>query len=256
MGAGSSSKNKLDIMNQTLNNAFISSIQNCGSSSLQLQEIDVKGSGNVLNDVQMKQVVNSVMKCASSQQAISDMAAKMAETIKQTAAAQNIALVGALQDSSSETDTNIKNIVSNYINMQSVQNITSNAVQKQTIKVDGANNVLMNISMDQFYKNLTEAAAEQVAKLSSAVVADTSAEQSSTSTSTNFIAEIFDSVGKMITGNFLIFAIILIACIGGFLIWWSSGGADFASQGMDLYAEQQGLGQGEEQYGEQEQPIQ
>jgi hypothetical protein len=38
----------------------------------------------------------------------------------------------------------------------------------------------------------------------------------------------------------------MIAVIAGFLYWWTSGGSDLADKGLDMYAEQQGYGQGEE----------
>lgn len=249
---GSSSKSTLSVMNQSINSAMISSIQNCGSSSVQMQEINVVGSGNVLNNVQMKQAIDSVTKCASDQSAMSDMTAKMAAAIKQTADSQGVALIGALQGSSSDVNTKIQNIVSNYINLQSMQNIVNNAVQKQTIKVDGTNNTLINISMDQFYKNITDAAASQTAALTTAVVADTQAEQHASSTTTDPISDAIKAVGSIITGNFLIFALIMIAVIAGFLYWWTSGGDEFASRGMDLYAQQQGYGSGEQEGYEQE----
>lgn len=253
MGNGTSSKSNMEVINQSINSAMISSIQNCASNSLQIQEIDVKGSGNVLNDVQMKQAITSITKCASDQSAMSDMTAKMAAAIKQTADSQGVALIGALQGSSSEVNTKIQNIVSNYINLQSMQNIVSAAVQKQTVKVDGTNNVLINISMDQLYKNLTDAAASQTAALTTAVVSDVQAEQQASSKVEDPISNAIKAIGDLIMGNFLIFALIMIACLGAFLLWWNSGGADFASQGMDLYAQQQGLGQSEyEQQGEYE----
>lgn len=247
MGNGTSSKSNMEVMNESINSAMISSIQSCGSQSTQIQEIKVKGTGNVLNDIQMKQAIDTVTKCASDQSAMSDMTAKMASAIKQTADSQGVALIGALQGASSEVNTKIKNVVSNYINLQSMQNIVSAAIQKQTIDVDGSNNVLMNISMDQFYKNLTDAAASQTAKLTTAVVSETTAEQQASSKVQDPISNAIKAIGDLIMGNFLIFALIMIACIGGFLIWWQSGGDAFASQGMDLYAEQQGLGQGDQE---------
>lgn len=256
MGNSTSSKSTTDILTQSINDAMIQSIQQCGSTSLQIQNIDVKGSGNVLNNVQMKQAVDSVMKCASSQEAMSAMAANIANTIKQTADSQGVALLGALQGADSQTNTKIKNIVENHINMQSVQSIMSAAIQKQTISVDGSNNVLMNISMDQLYKNITEAAAQQVAKIVSDITSSSTAEQSASSKVRDPISDAIKAIGDLIMGNFLIFALIMIALMAAALYWWNSGGMEFAQDGMALYAEQQGLGQsGDEQgyEGEQQQ---
>ncbi len=248
MGNKSSSSTKTEVLNQAVNDALIKSVQQCSTAALQNQLIEVVGDGNTLDNVEMSQKLTSLAKCASSQEAVSALAANMASQLKQTAEAQNTALLGALQGSESKTEAEIQNIIENHITLDSMQSMISTLEQKQTITVVGKGNTLKNISMAQTMEAISTIMSDQVSKISSELTTNSSAEQAASSKVDDPITNALKAIGEIMTGPLKMFVIIFIVLIVGFLVWWSSGGSDIASQGLDMYAAQQGQLEQEPQY--------
>jgi hypothetical protein len=151
---GTVTKSKSDLLSESINDIVVNSMQNCSSNSDIEQIINVKGQGNVLSDIEMDQVFNTVMTCVNKSEWMADLQTQIEEKLNQSAASQSVAVLGALGNSSANVTSTIRNSVKSAINVATVSNMVNNARQRQVINVEGVGNTVIKVSMNQVNNNI------------------------------------------------------------------------------------------------------
>ena len=218
MGAGgSTSRTSTDIYTQNVVEALSKSIQNCQSNTVINQQVIIKGNYNVVKKIRLVQGMKLSAQCAMDDKNIAAAQQAVENAIKQQSEAQNVALLGGLSKSSSETDLKIHNEVRAKISRETVQNIINNFNATQEFYLDGNSNIVEDVSMEQSMEALFDGCLQAVSQISAVQDIKTKADQTSKATQTNPISEIIGSIGKILTSIGGIYAVVLIVviCVGG-----------------------------------------
>lgn len=255
LGFGSSSTTTVSIYSKNISEMMAKSIQNCAGNTSIDMSIDIIGNNNVVKNVRMVQGVKLSTSCIMADSNISDIQQTVTNAIQQQSEAQNVAMLGAITSSDSEANTRISNEVRSVITRETLQNIINTYNAKMSILIDGNQNIVEDISMEQTMKILQDACLKAISKIKSVQDIETKAEQASKATQTNFISEIVDSIGDVITSVGAMWTIIIIVgmVVLGYII--ISGGPFSALFGSVGYDEQQAQAeqQQEQAYQQQEQ---
>ena len=232
---GSSSKSTTDIYTSNVVEALSKTIQNCSTGAAVSQSVVIKGNYNVVRKVRMVQTLNLSSSCAMSDQNVASAQQAVENAIKQQSEAQNVALLGALSSSDSETDVKIRNEVKAVINRETIQNIVNNFNATQSFFLDGNSNIVEDISMEQTMQVLFDGCLEAVSKISAVQDIMNKADQASKATQTNPISEIISAVGNIITslGGMWMIVIVVAIAVGGYILVSFGPGAFFGSAGED-----------------------
>ena len=231
---GSSSKTKSDIMTSSVNDVIVTSMQNCSSSSSISQIISVKGQGNVLSNVEMKQVFTSMMTCVNKTDWMADLQTKIENKIKEVASAQSVAVLGALGNSSADIDSKISSSVRNAINVTSMTNLINNVQQKQEISVEGQGNTLLNISMSQINNNIASSTQDLVGSISVLNDINNKLTQDANATQQDPIANLLKGLSDLLTGPMMWIAIMVVGGLIAFVMFAnSSAGQMLVSEGIN-----------------------
>lgn len=220
---GSSSKSKSDIFMESVNNAFVQSIQSCSMSSDVEQIVSVKGDGNILSNVELNQVYTSLLTCVQDVNMISKMQTDMQNAIKSAADSQSVALLGALGSSNSEVDSKIYNSVRNAINMTTMTQLVNNVKAMQTIYVQGSGNTLINVNLKQVNSNIASSSQQIVANIDVLNTIKSSLDQSSKSTQSDPISDLLNGLANLVSGPVMWFAIIIIGGLVILVIFLNTG---------------------------------
>ena len=238
---GSSSKSKSDIFMESVNDAFVQSIQSCSMSSDVQQIISIKGDGNTLSNVEMNQVYTSLLTCIQDVNMTSKMQNDMVNAIKSASESQSVALLGVLGSSSSEVDTKLHESVRNAINVTTLTQLVNNIKAAQTVYVQGSGNTLLNINMKQVNSNIASSSQQVVANIDVLNSLKNTIDQSSKATQQDPIANFLNGLANLVSGPIMWFAVILVGGLIILVIFLNTGaGATVMGMAQDQMQDSQG----------------
>jgi len=233
MGGGSS-KSKSDVFVESVNNAFITSIQSCSMNSNIEQIISIKGDGNVLSNVELNQVYSGLLTCVQDLNVIEKLQNDVTSAIKSSAEKQDVALLGVLNSGGSDVDTKIHHSVVSSINKTTMTQLVSDIKAMQTINIQGSGNTLLNINMKQVSSNIASSSQKVVSNIDVVNTIKNSLEQSSKSTQQDPIANLLKGLSDLVSGPIMWIAIIIIGGIIGLIIFLNTGaGASVLGMAQD-----------------------
>ncbi len=217
---GSSSKSTTDIYTSNVVEALSKSIQNCQSNTVINQQVVIKGNYNVVKKVRMVQGMKLAVSCALDDKNIAAAQQAVENAVKQQTEAQNVALLGALSSSDSDTDLKIRNEVKATITRETVQNIINNFNATQEFYLDGNSNIVEDISMEQSMEALFDGCLSALSQMSTVQDIQNKADQATKATQTNPISEIIGAIGSIFTSLGSMWTIIVIVAIvvGGYIV--------------------------------------
>lgn len=226
-GGGSKSKNKSEVVNDFVSKSIAENIMNCNNQSSVSQRIDVRGNYNVVKNVNMKQAFSLSSTCFQDSKVMNTMVNDIANSIKQSADAQNIALLGALSSSEAEVENYIYNGVKNEIQSSSIQNIVNSTNADQGIGITGNHNIVEDITMNQVVDMISKNSQSIINETDIANTAKTVVEQSASAKQENPLDAITDMIGAVMDGVMSPFR--MVAMIVGLIIvviaWSIFGGS-------------------------------
>lgn len=246
---GSDSKSKSDIFMETVNNAFVQSIQSCSMNSDVEQIISIKGDGNVLSNIEMNQVYTSLLTCVQDVNVVSKMQTDMENAIKSAAESQSVALLGALGSSSSDVDTKIHNSVKNAINVTTLTQLVNNIRAAQTVYVQGSGNTLININMKQVNNNIASSSQQVVANIDVLNTLKNTITQSAKATQQDPIANFLNGLANLVSGPIMWFAIMIVGGLVILVIFLNTGA------GASVIGMAQNQMNGQEEYEQEPTPL-
>lgn len=195
MGNSSSSSTKSSVFMEAITKAFMKNITKCMTSITLVQTLDIIGDGNNVSDSGQVQVQQYSVSCDQNTQAMADFQNKMADAIQQEAKNQDVAVLNAFGNSSSQVSTNIHNSVKNVLTLENVQAIFNEVNQKQGINIRGNNNIIRNFTQEQSLKMVATSAQKVLAQISAVANIVSQLDQKSSNTVENPVSQIIDSVG-------------------------------------------------------------
>jgi hypothetical protein len=224
------------------------STMNCQSTTLLSQKFVISGNFNTVSNTKMVQAVKLSTDCFNKAEALADIQNKLITAIDQTTKQQDVALLGAANFSKTQSKVDISNEVKQKITSASLTNMINSAQLDQAFIISGDNNIVDKFSMEQTIDIVSKAAGQLLSTLSSIQDIETKAKMETTSTITNPITELIDSIFGGIQGFAFIWVILAIAIIAGFVYLVSNGlflGSLFGGSSTTNVTMQPGAYQGE-----------
>lgn len=144
---GSSSKNKTEVTNESVNEAVAENIQKVSAAATANQEITVTGDNNTVCKNDLSQEVSVVAKGDFN----NDMAAKMQNDVmaKLKTAADSSSNIFGLAGSRAENESKVTNLVKNSFTMKNVQDCLGQLNLNQRITIGGSGNNVCGNKMKQ-----------------------------------------------------------------------------------------------------------
>lgn len=195
---GATSKNSIKSATKTVVEAMAKSIQNCKGNTVINQRVAITGNYNVVSGVRLVQGMKLSSACGLESSNIMNTQQAVANAIKQAADSQSVAVMGALGNSNANNLSDILNEVKTKITSETIQNIINNFNATQEFFLNGNNNIVNDISMEQSMQILYDNCLSALTKLDSIQKIENATDQQATSKQTNPIAEIVDSVGNVV----------------------------------------------------------
>ena len=231
-GGGSKTKNKSEVVNDFVSKSIAETIMNCNNQSSVSQRLDIRGNYNVVKGVDMKQAFSLSSQCFQDSQVMNKMVNDMANSVKQAADSQNIALLGALSKSQAEVDNYIYNSVKNEIKSSAIQNIVNATNAEQGIGINGNHNIVENVTMNQVVDMISKNSQSVINDTDVATRAKTAVDQSASAKQENPLDAITDMVGKVMDGVTSPFKMVIaiVGIIFAMIVWAIFGVSHAVSQ--------------------------
>jgi hypothetical protein len=239
-GGGSKTKNKSTVVNDFVSKSIAESIMNCNNQSSVSQRLDIRGNYNVVKNVNMKQAFSLSSQCFQDSKVMNNMVNEIANSVKQAAESQNIALLGALTKSTAEVDNYIYNSVKNEIKSSTIQNIVNATNAEQGIGITGNNNIVEDITMNQVVDMISKNAQSAINDTDISTRAKTAVDQSASAKQENPLDAITNMLGKVMDGVSSPFKMVIaiVGIIFVMIAWAIFGGHGSSSSGQIIYAPQ------------------
>ena len=223
MGNDSSSTATTTIDTSIAVKALAETIMNCTSNVQAGQSFIISGNGNIVSNSTQVQALSFNAECTQTSQNIADLQSKISAAIAQVASTQTQAVMSAISaGSDSDTNTNIRNDVSQNITQRTIQNIISNVTAQQSLIISGNNNVVSGFTQNQTLSVVTTACQNAINSLKSVVDMKTAVDQDSKNEQKDPIAGIINAVGGIVnsimTGMATMTGIVVLT-IGAVLIF-------------------------------------
>lgn len=219
---GQNTSNKFSATTQAIASVITSSIMNCGSNVLATQSFIVSGNFNQISNVKLVQAIKLSTNCINNAETVAKIQTDVANAIAQQASAQGQALIGALNNSNTNSSTIIKNEVQSHINTSSLTNLISSVQAAQNIIISGNNNIVDNFSAEQTSELVQNAACSLVNNLDSVAKLNAEADQKTTSTVVDPISEAIKGIMSGIQGIGMLWVILILGIIFGVIFLFTS----------------------------------
>lgn len=145
----SKSKNKAELINNTVQKVIFSTIQNCSGPINQQQIINIKNSRNVfISNVEMNQYASINMNCVNKIMNSTDFSSKLKSELTQVAQSEAAALNvnKSISENISKTVNNLTQVIQNTMSQTCSQSI----LQQQALIIDSSQNaVVQNVKFNQ-----------------------------------------------------------------------------------------------------------
>jgi hypothetical protein len=242
---GSSSKTNATVINEAVSELMLASMQSCSNEKDIVQEIVVKGQGNLLSDISMEQMYRSILTCANDTDWMSKLQTDIEDTIKQKADSKSLAFLGVLSESDSSVDSLVSKSVKDSINLKTVSDLVNKTRQKQSIYIEGKGNVLTNITMKQMNDDIASSTQALVGSIDILKKLKTDVDQEAKAAQDDPIANLLKGLSDIISGPIMWIGIIIIGGLIIFVVFMNSGaGASLIEQGSiqaQAYGRSKGL---------------
>jgi hypothetical protein len=168
-GGGSKQKTVSETLTDVATNILTETIQKCGVSLNQSQEIVISGSYNVASDITMDQSFSINSSCTQDAKSMAEIQNKMAQAMTQKAEQLGDSVFGAIggivgSKSKQDVENHIKTSIKNEITARTVQDIIQTVNNVQSIRVSGDRNIIRNIAMTQIGKLISQNAQSAIQK--------------------------------------------------------------------------------------------
>ena len=211
-----------DLTMQMSNDAKISSIIVADST----QAIAIFGNNNTVENIKMEMSVAVTNYCQNEAKLDAQLASSLASTFTGKLESSQVALLGAMNNSSSSVVNMVKNSISSAISTNTVQKCITKMGAEQSITITGNNNTVSNVTMEASRKavqtclNSSDLSGNIAAQLTSW------ADESAKSTQVGPLDGLFAVLGKLagapamiamalIAGGVIIFLVILFMLFKG-----------------------------------------
>jgi hypothetical protein len=220
MGGGSSSMSNVNNVTSSVTNAMAQAIMNCSGNTMTEQKFVLSGSYNAISNFKMVQAMSLSATCANSAENLASVQSAVTAAVTAAANAQAVAGIGSLTKSSSSTNINIHNDVTQNITSQTLTNVINTVNAVQSAVISGDNNIVSNFSEEQTLTIIQNACQSVISKMDSVQQIASSADAAATSTQTDPIASLFTGIAGVIdagfsgaTGMMWVYALVFIAII-------------------------------------------
>lgn len=221
---GSTSKSTTNAYTQNVVEALSRAIQNCEGNTVINQQVIIKGNYIVVRKLRLVQGMKLSSTCAMSDENMANIQQAVENAIKQNTEAQNVALLGAVSKSDSESSVSIHNEVKAKINRETIQGIINNFNATQTFYLDGNSNIVEDITMEQSMQVLYDQSFKALSELQSVQKLMNASDQTTKATQTNPISEIIGAIGDVISEFGWMWVIIVVVGLGVMAYVLVSGG--------------------------------
>ena len=213
---GSSSKTEVKTLQEQLNNVIISSVQSCEISSTQNQNVNIINSGfSFWRKYDVQQTTEIRSDCFSDVSRQTLVQNSIISTIANSSTADGVSLLSAFGASTSESTSNLTNIVRNNINFSNIQKTYTAISQQQSLSVINSGiSIYENITLTQGSQIFAAATLQELDKSGVFNKISTHLDASSkatTSSPLDFIAQIFSSYFYFV----MVFIFVILAAIVG-----------------------------------------
>jgi hypothetical protein len=219
---GSSSKTTFESLTEVAINVANEQVQKCTSTASQSQVLQIKGTkGDVkIGGFSQRQAVSIDMKCAFDNNTQSNLQAKLAQEITQMAEAKGGDITAGFGNSSSEANTNIRNLFSTNINNSSLMAAVSSTMQEQKISVEDTdgNVIIADVEQDQTARNMAEVMMSNTQYSGVLHEIATKIDQKAKSQGGGIFTNMFDMIGGIfenLKGVILAIVIAIAVAVGG-----------------------------------------
>ncbi len=212
MGAAGSaqSKSKQSILTKSAVEVLTQNIMNCSSNTFAEQLFEVSGSYNVIKNVKQVQALQLSATCNQENKDTTALQAQISNELIGAASTNTQALLGALGNSKSEVEQNIRNEVSQKITKATISNIVNNVNATQKAIISGDHNIVDTFSQEQTMKLVYDACQTAILDLKAAQAIENSAKSKADNVQTNPISDIVKSVFSGMNVVFLIIAVVFV----------------------------------------------
>jgi hypothetical protein len=219
------------------------SIVNCTTNVSQSQKQRIRGpivvSGGGTVDISQSASMNINQNCTQKAQVNNDMQIAVVNAIKQEAETKGVDFSLLAGDNISSTVTNIKNNISADINMDNIMNSITKMQQTQkqvidsSISVTGAGSKFVmsqGITADMFLSQLSDTIKTNAVVANVANQIDQKASTEVQSTAVGLMNSLWSGLTSL--WGMLIIGAIIIICVGAYVMFGGSGGAERKNQMM------------------------
>ena len=246
-GGGSKASSKSTIVNDFVSKSMAESIMNCTNRSSINQSLTLRGNFNVVKGVNMKQGFSLSSTCYQDATSMTKLSSDLSNAVKQSAEAQNIALLGALSNSEANVDSYLRSSIRNEVSSSTVQNIVNETNANQGIDIAGNHNIVADITMNQVVDMIADATQRSMSSADVTNMMKNLLEGSTAARQDNpldVIADMIASVAGSIMGPFYLIAAIigLVIIILLYLMVGRGGGGDGGGSGNGNYGQMQYYG--------------
>lgn len=209
---GNKSSVSVKSLTNVISNTFISSAQDCSKSAVATTVLNVDGSGNILQDIDLSSSAVISSSCMQSDTVVNDVREAVKAEFAQIGS-QQAGIISLSQNDSKQLQDIETNIVTN-ITSETLQKCASNAFAQANITIRGDLNIISKVKMNSTVSILNDCVKNSIFTNSVSTDLALSSIQKNTQ-KTEGISDIISSIAQALTGVLgeLMVFIILIAFI-------------------------------------------
>jgi hypothetical protein len=199
--SGSKSSSKSTIINDFTASTLSENIMNCRNTTTLQQKIKVMGDGNILRDFGMDQSFKLSSECEQDVNVSVKLKTDLANSIKQAAEAQNVALFGGLGgEAKAEAESYVKSSINQSVTTKAIADIINTTNAKQIVEVAGNYNILENFDMSQVIDLISKNSQKVINNIDIVAKAKNKIEQKAKSTVENPLDAVTDMIKAAMDG--------------------------------------------------------
>ena len=234
---GSASKTAISSLSSTISTIAMNTVQSCEVSAAQTQTVSVTNTGfKLFGNYTLQQQTDIKSDCFNDLTKQTDLQNKIIDAISQTTASNNVALLGAFGNSSSDATANLTNIVRNTVTMSNIQKTYNDIKQSQSVNFSNSGVVIFEqATLTQGASIFAAATLKEMDTAGIFSQIASKVDQTSTATQSNpldFIAGIVNAAGGVMTSSAFLLILLIAAGVLGFYLLTKPSHADVAPAPM------------------------
>jgi type IV secretory pathway VirB2 component (pilin) len=208
---GSSSRSVTEVIRESITSAAFSAQNKCVTNLTTNQLLSITGNNNIIRNVDLSQTTTFKQNCGQNTDLVRDVQSRMLAAVAASSEAKSAGLNFSL-GSNSSTENRIRDIIKTNITTEVLNEIVTNSVQNQEIRIRGSNNIVEGASMKQLQDIFSDAAQKTAEKITSELTATTTATTASSATSESVLQPLVDIMQSWVAG-FVLLAIIAVVAV-------------------------------------------